>query len=259
MPVLYTLLGIVLFFCILFAIPLGAEIEYTDKTVVRARWLFLKFTVLDTSKPKQEKKPKKKKEKKKKDDEPSEEEEKPEETTQKGTGLIKQLYLDQGFDGLERMLRAVGRSLSGFFGKLYRTLTIDELLLTMTVTGGDAADTAIKYGKLCAWLYPVLGKLISTCKVKKYDVDVSPDYLAQKSKAEAFVKLHVIPIQITNALVVLAVQLLFRVLFKVLFSKKKSDASKKPPKAAAKPRKAAPSVDGEGQIEEKILDKDGVS
>ena len=257
MPVLYTLLGIVLFFVIVFAIPLGAEIEYSDKTVVRARWLFLKFTVLDTSQLKEEKKPKKKKEKRKKEEKPAEEE-KPEEPAQKGTGLLKQLYLDQGFDGLERMLRALGRSLGGFFGKLYRTLTIDELLLTMRVTGGDAADTAIKYGKLCAWLYPVLGKLISTCKVKKYDVDISPDYLAQKSAAEAFVRLHVIPLQITNAIVVLGVQLLFKVLFKVLFSKKKSDASKKPPKAA-KPGKAAPSDDGAPEIEEKILDKDGVS
>ena len=101
--------------------------------------------------------------------------------------------------------------------------TIDELYITMVTAGGDAADTAIKHGKLCAWLYPILGKLVSTCKVKKYDFDISPDFLATKSTAKAYVKLHVVPIRITNGAVVLAVQLAFKVLFKILFAKKKSD------------------------------------
>mgnify|MGYP003292235878 CR=1 FL=1 len=145
-----------------------------------------------------------------------------------GNSLIKQLYIDQGYDGLEKMLRAVGSSLGSFLGKLYKTFTIDELYITMITATGDAAETAIKHGKLCAWLYPVLGKLVSTCKVKKYDFDISPDFLATKSKAEAYVKLHVVPIKVTNAAVVLAVQLAFKVLFKILFAKKKSDKSRKP-------------------------------
>ena len=97
----------------------------------------------------------------------------------------------------------------------------------MVTAGSDAADTAIKHGKLCAWLYPILGKLVSTCKVKKYDFDISVDFLATEKKAEAYVRFHVIPIRITNAAIVLALQLAFKVLFKILFSKKKSDKSKK--------------------------------
>jgi hypothetical protein len=46
------------------------------------------------------------------------------------------------------MLVAVKDSLGSFFGKLYKTFTINEFYLTMHVTGSDAADTAIKYGKL---------------------------------------------------------------------------------------------------------------
>ena len=103
----------------------------------------------------------------------------------------------------------------------------------MITAGGDASDTAIKHGKLCAWLYPVLGKLVSTCKVKKYDFDISPDFLAPKSTAEAFVRFHLRPIKITNGAVVLALQLVFKILFKILFSKKKSDKSKKTPQAPA--------------------------
>ena len=126
---------------------------------------------MDTSKPPKEKKPKNKKEKKPKEEKPAEEgasqesEKKPKEK-KKGNSLIKQLYLDQGYDGLEKMLRAVGNSLGGFFGKLYKTVVFDELYITMITAGGDAADTAIKHGKLCAWLFPMLGKLVSTSKVK---------------------------------------------------------------------------------------------
>ncbi len=249
MPVLYTLSGIILFFVILFSLKLTVIVDYGEKTVVRIKYLFIDIPVLDTSKEKKEKKPKKEKKNKKdkKTENTAAEENVTSETAnagavkepvknkpkKQGNGLLKQLYLDHGYEGLEKMLRDLGNSLGGFFGKLYKTFTIDELYITMITAGSDAADTAIKHGKLCAWLYPVLGKLVSTCKVKKYDFNISPDFLAPKSSATAFVRLHVRPIKITNGAVVLAIQLAFKILFKILFSKKKSDKSKKIPQTAA--------------------------
>lgn len=225
MVALYILLGIVLFFIIVFSIPLTLILDYSEKTIVTLKWLFLKIPLFDSSKEKKEKKPKK--DKKPKAEKPADETPpKENKTEKKGNGLLKQLYLDQGYEGLEKMLRALGKSLSGFFGKIYKTFTIDEFYITMITAGSDAADTALKYGKLCSWLYPVLGKLVSTCKVKKYDFDISPDFLAKKPTAEAYLRFHLIPIRVTNAVVVLAVQLVFKVLFKILFAKKKSDKSK---------------------------------
>ena len=255
MPVLYTLLGIILFFVVLFSLKVTVIIDYGEKTIVKLKYLFITIPIVDTSKEKNEKKPKKEKKpkedkKSKKDktdgadavdgdvtetaEQPKEENAKKEKTPKQGNSLIKQLYLDHGYDGLEIMLRDLGSSLGGFFGKIYKTFTIDELYIKMITAGGDAADTAIKHGKLCAWLYPVLGKLVSTCKVKKYDFDISPDFLAPKSTASAFVRLHLRPIKITNGAVVLALQLAFKILFKILFSKKKSDKSKKIPQTVAK-------------------------
>ncbi len=258
MPVLYTLLGIILFFVILFSLKVTVIVDYAEETIVKLRYLFITIPIVDTSKEKKEKKPKKekksKKDKKSKkgknegadavDGEATETAEtveiskdkktKKDKSQKQGNSLIKQLYLDHGYDGLEKMLRDLGSSLGGFFGKIYKTLTIDELYIKMITAGGDAADTAIKHGKLCAWLYPVLGKLVSTCKVKKYDFDITPDFLAPKSTASAFVRLHLRPIKITNGVVVLALQLAFKILFKILFSKKKSDKSKKIPQTVAK-------------------------
>ena len=231
MPFLYALIGIVVVVFILFSINLSFIIDYSDKTVVTLKYLFLKFTLVDTSKPKKEKK----KKKKKKGDESEEsdtDEEGKEKGKPKGNGLIKQLYLDQGYDGIERMLRAVGKSLGSFFGSLYKNLVVDELYITMITAGSDAADTAIKHGKLCSWLFPVLGKFVSTCKVKNYDFDISPDFLATKSEAYVYAKLHFTPFVVVYAVLALVVRLVFKVLIKVIFSKQKSDKSKSVKSAA---------------------------
>ncbi len=228
MPFLYAILGIILFFVILFSVRVHVIIDYGEHTKVWIKYLFLKIPVVDSTKPKKEK-PKKetpKKEKPQEETQPEENKKNESVTQQQGNGLLKQLYIDQGYDGIVKMLSAVGKSLGGFFGKLYKTFVFNELYITMVTAGSDAATTAIKHGRLCAWVYPILGKLVSTCKVKKYDFDISPDFLATKNKAELYVDMYFTPIHITNGAVVLAVQLAFKVLFKLLFAKSRSDKTK---------------------------------
>ncbi len=227
MGFLYALLGIIAVIVILFSCPVGVIVDYAEHTKVYIKYLFLKVPVIDTSKPKKEKKPKNKKEKPKKE-EPQKEEAAPKEEPQKtkGNSLLKQLYIDEGYDGIVKMLGGIKKSFGGFFGKLYKNFVFDELYISMKTAGSDAADTALKHGRLCSYAYPFLGKLVSTCKVKKYDFDFSPDFLAKKNEATAYIRLHLVPIRLTNSVVVLAVQLVFKVLFKILFAKKKSDKSK---------------------------------
>ncbi len=257
MPFLYALLGIIAVVFILFSINLSFIIDYSDKTVVTLKYLFLKFTLVDTSKPKKEKK----KKKKKKDEEAPPEEEASEDEGKKkgkpkGNSLIKQLYLDQGYDGIERMLSAVGKSLGSFFGSLYKNLVVDELYITMITAGGDAADTAIKHGKLCSWLFPALGQFVSTCKVKNYDFDISPDFLATKSEAYVYAKLHFTPFVILYAVLALVVRLVFKVLIKVVFSKQKSDKSFK---SAAKEVIENSGAEVKNTKNKRNINKDGAS
>lgn len=265
MPVLYTLLGIILLIIILFSVRVHLIVDYGEYTKVSVKYLFLKIPIVDTSKPKKEKAKKQKKPKKEKEEKPAEEtkettekQEKPK-TKQEGNGLLKQLYVDQGYEGIEKMLRAVGNSLGGFFGKLYKTFVFDELYITMVTSGSDAADTAMKYGKLCSWLYPVLGKLVSTSKVKKYDFDISPDFLATKNEAEMYVHLHFTPIAITNAAIVLALKLVFKVLIKIIFAKKKSDKTKVVINADAEGENAGSEAKVNDKSNKTNINKDGAS
>ena len=228
MTALYIILGIILFFVVLFSFKVSVILEMTDKNKVTLKYLFLKITLYDSSKPEKEKKPKKEK---KKTEEPQQEQVTEDATStenttdNKGNNLFKQIYIEQGYDGIVKMLVAVKESLGSFFGKLYKTFTINEFYLTMHVTGSDAADTAIKYGKLSSWLFPTLGKVASTCKMKKYDIDISPDFLGVKNEADLYLDVSVVPIRITNAVIVLALQLVFKVILKILFANNKAKKS----------------------------------
>lgn len=227
MTALYIILGIILFFVILFSVRLSVILSYGEKNTLSIKWLFINIPIYDSEKPKKKKpkKEKKKKDTKEESKDDTKEEKKEDKPKKGGNSLVKQLYLDRGIDGIEKMLYSTGKALGGFFGKLFKTVTVDEFYLQMKIVGSDAADTAISYGKLSAWLFPTLGKMVSTCKVKKYDVNVSPDFLGNEKEASLYTRISVTPLRITNAAVVLVFELLFKVLLKVLSSSSKSKKS----------------------------------
>jgi hypothetical protein len=112
-----------------------------------------------------------------------------------------------------------------------KSLVIEELYLDIGCAKKDAAETAIYYGEVCAALYPMLGALASKCKIKKYDINVYPDYLARFGRASFFVKLHVYPIYVTGVTVLLVCRMVFKVLLrmlvKILLPKKEKNAEGK--------------------------------
>lgn len=111
-------------------------------------------------------------------------------------------------------------------GSIYRAFVIENLKLLLKVSSGDdAARNAIKYGKVCSAVYPSMGFICSNMKVKKYEVNVVPDFISQENKAQFALSLSVRPIKLTNAVVVLAFRLLFKVLLKLLKGSKKKNKS----------------------------------
>lgn len=52
-------------------------------------------------------------------------------------------------------------------GSIYRAFVIENLKLLLKVSSGDdAAQNAIKYGKVCSAVYPSMGFICSNMKVK---------------------------------------------------------------------------------------------
>ena len=160
--------------------------------------------------------PEKPEEEKKEEDKPSEPKK----------NIFKGFYENQGFGATVELIQTAAAQLGGFMGSIYRAFVIENLKLLLKVSSGDdAAQNAIKYGKVCSAVYPSMGFICSNMKVKKYEVNVVPDFISQENKAQFALSLSVRPIKLTNAVVVLAFRLLFKVLLKLLKGSKKKNKS----------------------------------
>lgn len=226
---LYIFLGIIAFFVILLSVHFHVSIEYTDYIYLSVRWLFIKLDILPLKE--KEKKPKKEKPKKEKPAEEKEEEkeEKPEEEEkpkEKGENPIVTTIKNMGYDGVMEILRNLGKALSGMFRRIFKSFAIQNLDLDITVGKGDAAQTAIEYGKTCNKVYPVFGLLTSTAKVKTYNVNVAPDFLANHNTGTFHIDFYLVPRKLINSFVIVGFDLVFKVLLKFLLTGNKKKDNK---------------------------------
>lgn len=232
MTALYIILGIIALIVILFSIKVSVTAEYADLFSLDVQWLFIKlhiFPQTEEQKAKREAKKAKKEEKKKKKPEkekPEKEKKEEDKPSEPKKNIFKEFYENQGFGATVELIHTAASQLGGFMGSIYRAFVIENLKLLLKVSSGDdAAQNAIKYGKVCSAVYPSMGFICSNMKVKKYEVNVVPDFISQENKAQFALSLSVRPIKLTNAAVVLAFRLLFKVLLKLLKGSKKKNKS----------------------------------
>ena len=216
MTALYIILGIIAFFVVLLSIKIAVTVHYEDDVAVSVKWLFIKINIL----PKKEKKPKKekpKKEKKPKEEKPKEESEVVKEPKKKkGDNMFVRFYKNRGVSGVVQLLKDAAAALGGMFGRIGRAFLFEELYVSLDVGGGDSADTAIKYGKVCSAAFPAMGLIVNKARVKKYNIEITPDFIYGKTAARLHTKISLRPIRLINAVFVLVFELLFKVVFKLL-------------------------------------------
>lgn len=228
MTALYIILGIIAFFVIVLAVKVRVTVHYDDDVALDIGWLFLKFRVL----PKKEKPDKPKKKKKEKKEKPKKEElEKKDETVkepkQKKDNMFVRFYHNKGVDGVLQLLKEVELALKGMFRRIFRAFAFKELYISMTVGAGDSAETAIKYGKTCEVAFPAMGYIVSNMKVRKYNIEITPDFLYGSNSARIHTQITVVPLRLINAVIIVAFQLLFKVVLKLLkHSKAKTKVEK---------------------------------
>lgn len=74
------------------------------------------------------------------------------------------------------------------FVNIIRGLNVKDFTLNIKVSGTDSAHTALLYGKVCSLVYPFCSILISEAAPKNYSINISPNFLGEKS--EVFFNLH---------------------------------------------------------------------
>ncbi len=211
MVALYILLGIVLLLVLLLSVKVRVDAEYFDTFRAKLRWAFLSFD-LYPAKPKKPKKEKPKKEKPQKEEAPASETPKP-----KKPNPLKTFYENQGFAGVKQLVLDTADALGSLMKSVKKHLILDELFLFLVISRDhDAARTAIEYGETCRQIFPAMGFICSNLHVRKYDVEIEPDFLGTFSSAQFSFSLSIRPIFLLNAVLVLAVRMLFKVVLKVL-------------------------------------------
>lgn len=214
MTALYIIIGIIIFFVALLSIRITVSGEYFETFKMDVSWLFLKYTLF----------PMKKKQKTKKEQPPKEEQPQPEEPPreeqpkEKKDNIFKRFYNNQGFDGVIELINNAAYSLMRMLNSFKKHIVIREIYLWMTVSSpsNDAAETALEYGRLCQKVFPALSFICSTLPVKKYDAEVEPDFLGKKNTAQFAFSVSVRPVFFINAVIVLLVRLVFKVVIKFL-------------------------------------------
>ena len=211
---LTVIFSIIALFVIILSIPLKVALGYDDKISLDFRYLFVKLKILptDPNKPKKEKTPKEKK---------PEEPKKEEAPKEKKPNPIVEMAKANGFDGMMEVLGNLGNVLNIFGGKLLRSIVFNKADINITVGTGDAASTALKYGKTCQKIYPIMGFLCSNNVVKHHNINVSADFLANDTKGNFYFEMNICLRKIINSAIGLVVRLIFDVVLKFLKNGKK--------------------------------------
>lgn len=167
---LYILLGIALFVALVMFIPITLRASYKEKFWCAVYIGFVKLQLVP-AKPKKEKKKKVKKQTPKT--------KQPKKATEKKPSLIKKYGIEWLLNLIKRVAELAVSALQDFFSHIL----IKKLSLSISVAGDDAADTAIKYGKYCAVVYPAVGTIVRAVKCKGYGVDINPNF-SEKAETE---------------------------------------------------------------------------
>ncbi len=213
MTALYIILGIIAFFVIILSIKVAVTVHYEDDVELSVRWLFLNIKIL----PKKEDTEKKKKKKPEKEKKPKEESEIVKEPKKKKQdNMFVRFYRNRGVSGVVQLLKDAANAVGGMFKRIGRAFLFEELYISLTVGAGDSAETAIKYGKTCSAAFPAMGLIVSTMRVKKYNIEINPDFINGSNSARLHTQISVRPIKLINAVIIVAFELLFKVVVKLL-------------------------------------------
>lgn len=147
--------------------------------------------------------------------------EQPEESTGKNDGkkkkdkpkesLLHIIYRTNGIDGILLLLKRLFSYLGTFIGDLLNSVIVETFSFDVRCSKGDAAETAIYYGEVCSAVFPLLGSLVSKYRVKDYDINIYPDYLARFSSASFALCFFVRPIRLIGITLVFGCRLIFKV------------------------------------------------
>ncbi len=106
------------------------------------------------------------------------------------------------YDSIVALFQYIKEQSTGSIKKVGKRFVIQDLELGLSIHGDDAADTALKYGKISAVVFPALGMLVANQRVRNYDIHVVPDFLDTKDRGEIHVTFGFTPLRVLTPIAV---------------------------------------------------------
>ncbi len=103
---------------------------------------------------------------------------------QKKQNFITKLIDEEGIVGILTFVSNLLETVSTAMTTLFRGLHIYSLYVKMIIGGGDAAQIAQDYGRICGIYYPIKGVILNGMKVDQYDDLIEPDFIAEQNEYE---------------------------------------------------------------------------
>ena len=188
MIIVYILLGLVVLLFLLLLLPAHIAVTFDGSFQAGAGIGPVVFRLYP---PKEEKKKKKK----------EISYEKPPKKSKKEEGVraaseLERLWKEEGWQAALSYLCRMASFLLEAFQRFLDILVIDRLNIQLRVASGDADITATDYGKACGVLYPVLALIKSRVRVRREQLSVQPDFIAEKTEFRLEFRAHVILIKV---------------------------------------------------------------
>lgn len=171
--------------------PLKITVLYRDQVNLTLQYGLIKIPILP-GKEKPEKEKKKKKEKPKKAKKPAEKKE----DGKKKPGFLKSLKNKHGISGLLHLAKEILKIAGSTMKKFFVRFEIYHLHGDILLASGNAADTAVLYGKAVSILEPcvaVLMPLVPENKRKDVVLNVNPDFVSESSTINVYVQAGIRP------------------------------------------------------------------
>ena len=163
MIALIIVLFVVLLCVLLCLVKLEFFAQYSDSLTLKLRVLFVTFTLVPSKKKPKKAKAKKVKKKKKK-------------TEEQKQSYVKKLSDKKGVSGIVSMIAELAKLAGTTLKGVISHTVIRKFDIRINVVGDDAADTALKYGKICSVFYPAVTIVCESAMCKDYFLDVTPDF-----------------------------------------------------------------------------------
>lgn len=201
MLALYILLGFLLLILAVLLMPINLYMAYDKEFTVRIRYAFISYTIYPQKEKKEKEQPARKEKPKKRSVRKTQKKDGKEKEKIHPFASVADMFKEDGVGATLSYIMELVKLAGSEIKRVLRILVVDRLELELHIASEDAADTAVDYGKACGIVYPAQAVLETVFRIQKRHIQIYPDFTAQKGKALIFLKLHVLPLRISGAVV----------------------------------------------------------